>query len=111
MILLDSDGRSICGRWPQFCNPTKFNFSISLIFLISFFPRIRSFSPHNVLIGIFWIYLCVPANPPLFANDASEFENGSNNFKNSRNRALNLIKELNWENGYHRKDIGFKIID
>ena len=35
----------------------------------------------------------------------------SNNFKNSRNRALNLIKELNWENGYHRKDIGFKIID
>ena len=33
----------------------------------------RSFSPHTVLIGIFWIYLCVPANPPLFANDASEF--------------------------------------
>jgi len=49
MILLDNDGWSICGRWPQFCKPTKFNFSILLIFLISFFPRIRSFSPHNVL--------------------------------------------------------------
>tara|TARA_B100000900_G_scaffold325330_1_gene285148 strand:+ start:706 stop:1968 length:1263 start_codon:yes stop_codon:yes gene_type:complete len=35
----------------------------------------------------------------------------SDSFKNSRNRALNLIRELNWENGYHRKDIGFKIID
>ncbi len=35
----------------------------------------------------------------------------SNDFKNSRTQALNLIEKLKWENGYHRKDIGFKIID
>ncbi len=35
----------------------------------------------------------------------------SNDFKNCRSRGLELIKELNWENGFHRKDIGFKVID
>ena len=35
----------------------------------------------------------------------------SNSFKSSRERAINLIKQLNWENGFFRKDIGFKIID
>ena len=35
----------------------------------------------------------------------------SKNFKNSRDRALQLIKQLNWSNGYFRKDIGFKVID
>ena len=32
-------------------------------------------------------------------------------FKNSRKRAIELINELNWKNGFFRKDIGFKIID
>jgi len=35
----------------------------------------------------------------------------SNSFKNSRKRAINLINKLNWNNGFFRKDIGFKIID
>ena len=35
----------------------------------------------------------------------------SNSFKSSRERALKLIEQLNWENGFFRKDIGFKIID
>ena len=35
----------------------------------------------------------------------------SENFKESRNRAIELINELNWENGFFRKDIGFKVID
>ncbi len=35
----------------------------------------------------------------------------SNNFKDSRDRGLKLINELNWENGFYRKDIGFKVID
>ena len=35
----------------------------------------------------------------------------SNSFKKSRESALSLIKELNWENGFYRKDIGFKVID
>ena len=35
----------------------------------------------------------------------------SSTFKNSRERALKLINQLNWENGFFRKDIGFKIID
>ena len=35
----------------------------------------------------------------------------SDSFRDSRKRALNLIQKLNWKNGYHRKDIGFKVID
>ena len=35
----------------------------------------------------------------------------SNSFKSSRERAIKLIEQLNWENGFYRKDIGFKIID
>ena len=35
----------------------------------------------------------------------------SNDFRNCRSRGLELINELNWENGFHRKDIGFKVID
>ena len=34
----------------------------------------------------------------------------SKNFKFSRERAIKLIDELNWKNGFYRKDIGFKVI-
>tara|TARA_Y100001960_G_C14446387_1_gene715142 strand:- start:235 stop:822 length:588 start_codon:yes stop_codon:yes gene_type:complete len=34
----------------------------------------------------------------------------SNNFKISRNRAIQIIEELNWPNGYFRRDIGYKVI-
>ena len=34
----------------------------------------------------------------------------SNNFRFSREKAIKLIKELNWPNGFYRKDIGFKAI-
>ena len=34
----------------------------------------------------------------------------STNLKESRDQAVNLIKILNWENGFFRKDIGYKII-
>ena len=35
----------------------------------------------------------------------------SKSFKTSREKAINLIKKLNWKNGYYRKDIGHKVID
>ena len=35
----------------------------------------------------------------------------SNNFKNSKDKAIQLIKKLDWHNGYYRKDIGFKVIE
>ncbi len=35
----------------------------------------------------------------------------SSSFKNARERAIKLINQLNWGNGFFRKDIGFKIID
>ncbi len=35
----------------------------------------------------------------------------SKNFKKSRSQALKLIKEVNWGNGYFRKDIAYKVID
>ena len=35
----------------------------------------------------------------------------SNNFKNSKDKAIQLIKKLDWHNGYYREDIGFKVIE
>tara|TARA_B100000787_G_scaffold8490_1_gene6416 strand:+ start:1277 stop:2542 length:1266 start_codon:yes stop_codon:yes gene_type:complete len=35
----------------------------------------------------------------------------SSNFKHSRDKVLNLIKNLNWTGGFFRKDIGYKVID
>jgi phosphoribosylamine--glycine ligase len=35
----------------------------------------------------------------------------SSNFEECRNQAINLIKKLDWKNGFFRKDIGFKVID
>ena len=35
----------------------------------------------------------------------------SSNFKDSRDKILNLIKNLNWTGGFFRKDIGHKVID
>ena len=35
----------------------------------------------------------------------------SESFKKSREIAINLIKKINWKNGFYRKDIGFKVID
>ena len=49
----------------------------------------------------------------LFSNGGRvlNFVSISSSFKESRERALKLINQLNWENGFFRKDIGFKIID
>ena len=35
----------------------------------------------------------------------------SNQFKNSRDKVIELINKINWENGFYRKDIGYKVID
>ena len=35
----------------------------------------------------------------------------SNNFKENRDKIITLIKQINWENGFYRKDIGYKVID
>jgi len=35
----------------------------------------------------------------------------SSNFKESRDKIFNLIKKLDWSNGFFRKDIGYKVID
>ena len=35
----------------------------------------------------------------------------SKNFLNARNKIHKNINELNWIKGFHRKDIGFKVID
>ena len=38
------------------------------------------------------------------------FVSTSDDFSKCRDEAINLIKELNWENGYFRRDIGHKVI-
>ena len=35
----------------------------------------------------------------------------SNNFKSSRDKVIKEIENLNWDNGFYRRDIGYKIID
>ena len=35
----------------------------------------------------------------------------SEEFKEARDKCLNLIKKLNWKNGHFRDDIGYKVID
>ncbi len=35
----------------------------------------------------------------------------SKNLKSSRNKAIELIKKIDWKNGFYRKDIGYKVID
>ena len=35
----------------------------------------------------------------------------SKDFKSCRNQAINLIKKIGWEEGFYRKDIGFKVIE
>ena len=35
----------------------------------------------------------------------------SQDLKKSRDRIIELIKQLNWDNGFFRKDIGYKIIE
>ena len=34
----------------------------------------------------------------------------SDNFKSARESSLKLLKEINWDNGFYRKDIGYKVI-
>ena len=38
------------------------------------------------------------------------FVSTSDNFLKSRDEAINLIRKLNWKNGYYRSDIGHKVI-
>ena len=35
----------------------------------------------------------------------------SDSFKNNREKAINLINQINWGNGFFRRDIGYKVID
>ena len=52
-------------------------------------------------------------NNEIFSNGGRvlNFVSLSSSFKNSRERALKLINQLNWKNGFFRRDIGYKIID
>tara|TARA_B100000401_G_scaffold416333_1_gene338584 strand:- start:23 stop:676 length:654 start_codon:yes stop_codon:yes gene_type:complete len=34
----------------------------------------------------------------------------SNNFKSARQNSLKILEEINWKNGFYRKDIGYKVI-
>tara|TARA_B100000963_G_C22617797_1_gene668267 strand:- start:1436 stop:2698 length:1263 start_codon:yes stop_codon:yes gene_type:complete len=52
--------------------------------------------------------------------DGKTFSNGgrvlnivirSTDFKSARKKALDLLKSLNWKNGFYRKDIGHKVVD
>ena len=35
----------------------------------------------------------------------------SENFLNARKKIINSINSLNWNGGFYRKDIGYKVID
>ena len=53
-------------------------------------------------------------------NDNKIYSNGGrvlnfvclkDNFKKSRDKIVDIIKSLNWNGGFFRKDIGYKVID
>ena len=52
-------------------------------------------------------------NSKIYSNGGRvlNFVINSKNLKESRDQAINLINNLNWENGYFRKDIGYKMIE
>ncbi len=52
-------------------------------------------------------------NNKIFSNGGRvlNFVVKSKSFKHSRTSATSLIKKLDWDNGFNRKDIGFKVID
>jgi len=52
-------------------------------------------------------------NLKIFSNGGRvlNFVSMSKNFKDAREQALTLIKDLNWSNGFYRRDIGNKVID
>ncbi len=52
-------------------------------------------------------------NSDIFSNGGRvlNFVNISSSYKDSREKVLKLINNLNWSNSFFRKDIGFKVID
>ena len=52
-------------------------------------------------------------NLKIFSNGGRvlNFVSKSKNFKNAREQILNIIKKLDWNNGFYRRDIGYKVID
>ena len=52
-------------------------------------------------------------NSKYFSNGGRvlNFVSSSLNFSKSRKQILKIINNLNWQNGYFRKDIGYKVID
>ena len=39
------------------------------------------------------------------------FTSLSENLASARNKVINKINKLNWDEGFYRKDIGYKVID
>ena len=62
---------------------------------------------------IFFMLVQKKINDKVYSNGGRviNFVSLSSNFKNSRDKAINLIKNLNWKDGFYRKDIGHKVID
>ena len=52
-------------------------------------------------------------NSKIFSNGGRvlNFVSISKSFKKAREQSLSLINNLQWENGFYRKDIGYKVID
>ena len=71
----------------------------------------------QIIISI--ILFCNPLSAQRSADNSKVYSNGgrvlnfvvkSKNLKDAREHAIDLISELNWENGFFRRDIGYKII-
>ena len=52
-------------------------------------------------------------NLKIFSNGGRvlNFVSKSKNLKDARKKSMNLIENLDWNNGFYRKDIGYKVID
>ena len=55
----------------------------------------------------------ITKNDKIFSNGGRvlNFVIRSNDLKKSRDKLIELINDLNWNNGFFRKDIGYKVIN
>ena len=106
--------KRIKGQLPRITSAKNINWkSIDLVFLSlpnGEAQKIANIKPKNVKL--------IDLSADFRLNSANKFKkwygiNHSSKYliKKARERAVKLIEQLNWENGFFRKDIGFKIID
>ncbi len=98
------DKKSICIVLTSKGYPEKFKKNVKIKNLEKVVPKINQYIFHA---GTKF------SNEEFFSNGGRvlNFVTIDSNFKLAKEKSIDLIKNLNWENGYYRNDIGYKVIN